>query len=126
MIKTTAMWKKPVSIVLINALIVVLLTSCASYTYKEFAPLDNLQSTLIPGDTVRIVIKDGRDLEFTIEAVTSEEIVGDGQRVLFSDIAKLEERELGDTQEDGSTASTVLSWLSLEILVGVLLVIPFL
>ena len=112
--------------VFINALIVVLLTSCASYTYKEFARLDNLQSTLIPGDTVRIVIKDGRDLEFTIEAVTSEEIVGDGQRVLFSDIAKLEERELGDTQEDGSTASTVLSWLSHEILVGVLLVIPFL
>ncbi len=124
--QTTPMWKTSVAMVLINALIVVLLTSCAS-KYEVVRPYDKwFQNPLESGDTVRIVIKDGRDLEFTIEAVTSEEIVGDGQRVLFSDIAKLEERELGDTQEDGSTASTVLSWLSLEILVGVLLVIPFL
>ena len=39
--QTTAMWKTSVSMVLINALIVVLLASCASYTYEGVRPPDN-------------------------------------------------------------------------------------
>ena len=123
----TPMWNTSGSNILINALIVVLLASCTSYTYEVVRPPDNgFQSLLEPGDTVRIVINDGRELEFTIEAVTSEEIGGNGQRVLFSDIAILEKRELDDTQEDGATTSTVLAWLFLEVIVGLLLIIPFL
>jgi len=87
--QTTPMWNKSVSIVLINSLIVVLLASCAS-KYEGVSPIDNIQSTLETGDTVRIVTKDGRDLEFKITAVTSEAIVGEGQQVFFSEIAAFE------------------------------------
>ena len=91
--QTTPMWKTPVSIVLINALIVVLLASCASYHYEVVRPLDNLQSTLERGDTVRIVTTDGRDLEFPITFITSEAIEGEEQQVYSSDIATLAKRQ---------------------------------
>ena len=63
--QTTPMWKTSGPMVLINALIVVILASCA-YKYEVVRPLDNIQSHLEPGDIVRIVTKDGRDLNFKI------------------------------------------------------------
>ena len=92
--QTTPMLKKSVSIVLIHVLIVVLLASCASYHYEVVRPLDNLQSTLESGDTVRIVTKDGRDLEFPIVFITSEAIVGEEQQVLFTEIAEVKKMEV--------------------------------
>jgi len=88
------MLKKSVSIVLIHVLIVVLLTSCAS-KYEVVRPYDKwFQNTLESGDTVRIVTKDGRDLEFPIVFITSEAIVGEEQQVLFTEIAEVKKMEV--------------------------------
>ena len=97
--QTTPMLNKSVSMVLINALIVVLLASCAS-NYEVVRPLDNrFQHILEPGDTVRIVTTDGRHLKLRINSIGSEAMTGrafwafgEEQQVLFSDIATLEKR----------------------------------
>jgi len=102
--QTTPMWKTSVAIVLSNSLIALILASCfykpEVWHYEVVRPLDNrFQSTLEPGDTVRIVTKDGRNLKLKIKSISSEAMtgrafwaIGERQRVLFSDIARLEKR----------------------------------
>ena len=110
--QTTPMWKTSVSIVLINALVALILASCASYHYEVITPPDN-RFQIEPGDTVRIVTKDGQDLEFKILTISSEAMAGEGRRVLFSEIATLEKR----VRESASTGV----WWMLNIAGAVLL-----
>ena len=100
--QTTPMWNKSVSIVLINALIVLLLASCVHRPevierYEDISLLANIQSHLERGDTVRIftnVNNERRVWEFKITDISSEAIEGEEQKVYFSDITKLEKKNL--------------------------------
>ena len=90
----------------ISALLIfaMMLGSCTSF--KMVKPED-MPDGLKPGDTVKIVTKDGRDMELKIVTLTPEGLVGTPvssvgtaeasevkeQRVEFVEIAKLEKRE---------------------------------
>lgn len=113
--QTTPMWKTSGPMVLITALIVVVLASCASYSYEVVRPYDNRwQHILEPGDTVMIVTKDGRDLTFEINTITGEAVTGrhfwafggKEKRVLFSEIATLKRRV---SEEDSGIVRILMS-----------------
>ncbi len=89
--------KKFISVVLIAAFMAM---SCTSYKVVEPPGIENIENRVKKGDTIRVVTTDGRDVKFKVTAVTSDAIVGENQRVLFSDIATLERQEV-------STAKTV-------------------
>ena len=73
-------------------------TSCASYLKVHSEPI-NIQSLLKKGDTVRIVAKDKREIEFVVVEVSDEAIIGENEKVLFTDIFILEEMSVS-TEEN--------------------------
>ena len=110
---TKQTWRtRSLSLVLISALMMV---SCTSF--KVIKP-DDLQAGLKAGDTVKIVTKDGRDMELKIVTITPEALVGSpvssvgtaeagevkDQRVEFSEIAKLEKRDFSAGKTVGLVA----------------------
>ncbi len=93
-----------------------LVSSCTSLKVVQMS--DNITSDIHEGDRVKIVTKDGRDVEFKVVSVTSEGITGDNQQVIrFSDVAKLEKAELSVVKTAGLAGGIVLG------LVGLLIVI---
>lgn len=115
--KWTGLRTRSISAVLLSALMMV---SCTSF--KVVKP-DDIQAGLKAGDTVKIVTKDGRDLELKILTTTPEALVGTpvssvgtaeasdvkDQRVEFSEIAKLEKREISPGKTVGLVAGIVAS-----------------
>jgi hypothetical protein len=78
---------------------------CASFKLVPLAtnPTDNAASLaakrVAPGDTVRVVLKNGQQSEFTLRSVEGDALVGqDGQRVAFADVASLERRSISATK----------------------------
>ncbi len=101
------------SAVLIMCLLV---SSCTSLKVVQIS--DTITSDIHEGDRVKIVTKDGRDVEFKVVSVTSEDVTGDNQQVIrFSDVAKLEKEEVSVVKTAGLAAGIVLG------LVGLLLII---
>ena len=104
----------------ISALLIcaVMLVSCTSF--RVVKP-DDMPGGLKPGDTVKIVTKDGRDVELKIVTITPEALVGTpvssvgtaeasevkDQRVEFGEIAKLEKREISAGKTAGLVAGIV-------------------
>jgi len=87
----------PTSVVLVICLLV---ASCTSYKVVQIP--DNIGSDIHEGDIVKIVTRDGRDLEFKVVSVTSEGVIGENQQVIrFSDVAKLEKQEVSATKTVG-------------------------
>jgi len=87
----------PTSVVLVICL---LLASCTSYKVVQIP--DDIGSDIHEGDIIKIVTRDGRDLEFKVVSVTSEGIIGENQQVVhFSDVAKLEKQEVSATKTAG-------------------------
>jgi len=77
-----------------------LLGSCASHTAVYPDPV-NIQSVIKPGDTVIVMTKDNQETEFVVTEVTDEAIVGENQKVLFIDIAKLQEQTVSAGENFG-------------------------
>ena len=75
---------------LIFVILSLVLASCASHVAVHPEPI-NIQSVIEPGDTVIVVTKDDQEVEFVVVEVTDESIVGENEKVLFTDITKLEE-----------------------------------
>lgn len=74
---------------------------CGTFNVVPLAttPADNAASLaakrVAPGDTVRVVLKNGQQSEFKVRAVEDDALVGqDGQRVVYADIALLERRSI--------------------------------
>jgi len=65
-------------------------TSCASYVKVHSEPI-NIQSVVKKGDTVKIVTEDNKEIEFVVVEVSDEAIIGENEKVLFTDISNLEE-----------------------------------
>jgi len=81
-------------------ILTIIATSCTSYE-KVRPERINTQTLLRKGDTVRIVTKDKREVEFVVVEVSDEAIIGENEKVLFTDIYLLEEKS-------GSAGETVL------------------
>jgi len=102
------------SAVLIMCLLV---SSCTSLKVVQIS--DNIRSDIHEGDRVKIVTKDGRDVEFKVVSVTSEGVTGDNQQVIrFSDVAKLEKEELSAVKTAGLAGGIVLGLLGLLIIIA--------
>jgi len=86
-----------VTIILVLSFI---LASCASHTAVYPDPV-NIQSVIKPGDTVKVVTKDNQETEFVVKEVTDEAIVGENQKVLFTDIEKLQEQTVSAGENFG-------------------------
>jgi hypothetical protein len=81
---------------------------------------DNITSDIHEGDRVKIVTKDGRDVEFKVVSVTSEGVTGDNQQVIrFSDVAKLEKEEVRVLKTAGLTGGIVLGLVGLLFIIAV-------
>ncbi len=52
-----------------------------------------ITKNLHPGDRVRIITTDGRQLKFKVQKIDSQAIIGDKQQVAFSEIARLEKSQ---------------------------------
>ncbi|MDH4087880.1 MAG: hypothetical protein OEV71_13195 [Nitrospira sp.] len=103
------------SAVLIMCLLV---SSCTSLKVVQIS--DNITSDIHEGDRVKIVTKDGRDVEFKVVSVTSEGVTGDNQQVIhFSDVAKLEKAEVSVLKTAGLTGGIVLKLVALLIIIVV-------
>jgi len=103
------------SAVLIMCLLV---SSCTSLKVVQIS--DNITSDIHEGDRVKIVTKDGRDVEFKVVSVTSEGVTGDNQQVIhFSDVAKLEKAEVSVLKTVGLTGGIVLKLVALLIIIVV-------
>jgi hypothetical protein len=110
-VQSTMLGQTPTSLILVICL---LLASCTSYKVVQIP--ENIESDIHEGDTVKIVTKDGRDLEFKVVSVTSEGVIGENQQVIrFSDVAKLEKREVSAIKTAG------LIVLGLAALLGIVL-----
>ncbi len=94
-----------------------LLSSCTSLRVVQIS--DKITSDIHEGDRVKIVTKDGRDLEFKVVSVTSEGVTGDNQQAIrFSDVAKLEKEELSVVKTAGLTGGIVLGVVGLLIIIA--------
>ena len=103
------------SAVLIMCLLV---SSCTSLKVVQIS--DNITSDIHEGDRVKIVTKDGRDVEFKVVSVTSEAVTGDNQQVIrFSDVAKLEKEEVSVLKTAGLTGGMVLGAVGLLFIIAV-------
>jgi len=85
-----------------------------------------IAKNLHPGDRVKIITNDGRQLEFKVREINSEAIIGDKQQVLFSEIARLEkmQRDFGKIGQmiEGTAAIVGIVYLVVVILAFVLLI----
>ena len=87
------------SAVLIMCLLV---SSCTSYKAVHIFDIHE-------GDRVKIVTKDGRDVEFKVVSVTSVGVTGDNQQVIrFSNVAKLEKEKVSVLKTAGLAGGIVL------------------
>ncbi|MDH5700154.1 MAG: hypothetical protein OEZ41_09365 [Nitrospirota bacterium] len=94
-----------------------LVSSCTSFKVVQIS--DNITSDIHEGDSVKIVTKDGRDVEFKVVSVTSEGVTGDNQQVIrFSDVAKLEKAEVSVLKTAGLTGGIVLGLVGLLIIIA--------
>jgi len=78
---------------------------CGTFNVVPLAtnPANNAASLgakrVAPGDTVRVVLKNGQQSEFKVRSVEDDALVGqDGQRVVYADIALLERRSISATK----------------------------
>lgn len=110
---STMRWQTLTSAVLIMCLLV---SSCTSLKVVQIS--DTITSDIHAGDRVKIVTKDGRDVEFKVVSVTSESVTGYNQQVIrFSDIAKSEKEELGALKTAGLTGGIVLGLAALFLVI---------
>jgi len=70
-------------------ILAIIATSCASYVKVHPEP-KNIQSVVKKGDTVKIVTEDNKEIEFVVVEVSDEAIIGENEKVLFTNISILE------------------------------------
>ena len=67
--------------------------SCAA-TYDPVYPEPvNIKTIINPGDSVKITTKDKKEYEFIVVDITEDAIVGESEKVLFTEINKLQEMQ---------------------------------
>ncbi len=92
-----------------------LVSSCASFTPVTLPTAPGGDATAIaasvhPGDRVRLLLTDRRVTEFTVAAVERDALVGqEGERVAYTEIARLERRSVGKTKTVFLIASPLLA-----------------
>jgi hypothetical protein len=92
-------------------LVAVMLVSCTSY--RVITLPNDIEAMLQKGDTVKVITKDGRELMFEVTDITPEAIISENQRVLFSDIARVEKRHISAGKTAALGAGILVGFLAL-------------
>jgi len=71
--------------------IIFLAYSCAPTYHPVYPEPVNIKTIIKPGDTVNITTKDEKVYEFEVVEITDEAIVGKSNKVLFTEIHKIQE-----------------------------------
>lgn len=66
-----------------------------------------ITKNLHPGDRVKIITNDGRQLKFKVREISSEAIIGDNHKVLFSEITRLEKMQFDLGKSIGQTVGVL-------------------
>jgi hypothetical protein len=92
------------------ALVVVLVSGCASYQTVDAQTPERAVNRLAVGDEVRIETRDGQTARFAIAAVEDNVITGDGKRIPVSEIASVsvKQRSDFDWNETGIVVSSLI------------------
>lgn len=78
-----------------------------SCTRLETVPLPQFNADGLVGREVRVTTTGGRVLEFEVEAVTDDALVGRRERVAFDGIAQVERREISGWRTAAAAAGVV-------------------
>ena len=81
--------------------------ACASCTRLERVPLPQYDAADLVGHEVRVTTTDGRVVQFEVETITDDAISGDGRSVAFSEIERLERREVSGWRTAGAVTAAV-------------------
>ena len=90
------------------ALSLVTMLACASCTRLETVPLPQLNADGLVGREVRVTMTDGRVLDFEVEVVTQDSLIGDSGRVALDEIAQVERRGASIWKTAGVAAGVVV------------------
>jgi len=88
-------------------LVILLMPACLSCTRLERVALPQYNADNLVGREIRVTTIDGRVLEFEVEAVTDDALVGRRERVRFDEIAQVERREVSVLGTAGAVAGVV-------------------
>jgi len=86
---------------------ILVMLACLSCTRLETVPLVRLDADDLLGRPVRVTTTDGRVLEFTVETVTDDALIGATERVGFGEIAHIERREVSVLGTAGVVAGVI-------------------
>jgi hypothetical protein len=103
------------------AMFTIIVSGCTSFKTADSQSTEVAVSNLSVGDTVRIATADGNSVQFTIEAIDDDALIGDGLRVLKDDI-RLVSVERFDAPETALGVGTVVIFI-LVLLPAIALVI---
>jgi len=78
-----------------------------SCTRLERVPLPQYDAADLVGHEVRVTTTDGRVVQFEVETITDDAISGDGRSVAFSEIERLERREVSGWRTAGAVTAAV-------------------
>ena len=87
--------------------VILLALACLSCTRLERVALPQFNADNLVGREIRVTTIDGRVLEFEVEAVTDDALVGRWERVRFDEIAQVERREVSALRTAGAVAGVV-------------------
>jgi hypothetical protein len=86
---------------------ILVMLACLSCTRLERVPLPQFNADDLVGREIRVTMIDGRVLEFEVEAVTDDGLVGRWARVRFDEIAQVERRGISVWRTAGAVAGAV-------------------
>jgi len=94
-----------------------ILTSCTSH-HLISPQAESLHHGLNAGDTVRIVTKDGRHVQFKIVEIKADSIFSQKQHIAFGEIAKIEKQKVNAAKTTGAVILGAVGVLAIGFLIA--------
>jgi hypothetical protein len=87
---------------LISSLLIIGASASGCTTMRPITPTPTaIEETVRPGDKVRVTTRDNRELEFEVQEITENRLVGEQVKVTFSDIGNIERKESNPVKTTG-------------------------
>jgi hypothetical protein len=104
---------------IVFVLLVFILASCTSYKIINRQP-EALHTELDIGDSVKIVTKDGRHLQFQILDIRADSVFSEKQAIAFGEILKIEKQKVGAAKTTGAVILGAVGVLAVYSLLAII------
>jgi len=94
--------------------IIISVVSCSPKYMPVYPGPKTIQLKLVKGDRVKVVTKDQREFELTVSEIGSDFIIGNSEKVHFSDISSLELM----IKDSGEATADLLGQILVSIIIG--------